>query len=237
MTFAVGNTVANNALTGSTGTVTISLSAGSVLLLSIHTTATATGGFRTVSSVTSSNLTYARRSSRQHRDTNIGAGRLFQNAEVWWAYSSGALTSEVVTVTLSAAPDTGTIGGVECQNVFMPSSPWDTNASLPAVNDGDNTAAQVTGITTDSGTPVGFYFRYSSGPAPGQPTGFTQAVACNDLGTNSNSEQRVDYEVFSSKQSSVTFASPASTRNWIAIGDAFGQITPPVHSFGFLVGA
>lgn len=237
MTFAIGNTVANNALTGSSGTVTISLSAGSVLLMSIHTTALQTGGFRTVSSVTSSHLTFAQRSSRQHRDTNIGAGRLFQNAEVWWANVTSALTSEVVTVTLSAAPDTGTIGAVECQNVFMPSAPWDTNASLPVVNDGDNTAAQVTGVTTSSGTPVGFFFRYSSGPAPGQPSGFTQAIACNDLGSNSNSEQRVDYEIFSSAQSSVTWAAPASTRNWIAIGDAFGQITPPVHSFGFLVGA
>lgn len=237
MTFAIGNTAANNALTGSSGTVTISLSAGSDLLISVHTTALQAGGFRTVSSIASSHLTFEQRSSRQHRDVNIGAGRLFQNAEVWWAYSSGALTSEVVTVTLSAAPDTGTITAVECQNVFSPSSPWDTNASVPAVNDGDNAAAQVTGITTDSSTPVGFFFRYSSGPAPGLPTGFTNAVAANDLGTNSNSEQRVDYEIFSTKQSSVTWSSGATPRNWIAIGDAFGQVTPPVHSFGFLVGA
>ena len=228
--FAIGSIAANNTFTATTGTVTISVSAGSVLVLLIGTTALQSATFRTVSSVISTHLTYNKLCTRQHHDTNIGAGTLFQNYETWWAFSAGALTSEVITVTVSGASDTGTINAVECQGVNNPSAPWSTNVSLPATADGDNTSPTVSGISTTTATAVGCFFGCNDNGGniiPSSPGTWIQAQVVIDAGGSSNNGTTFYYQVFASQQTSATWLESTTVRNWVVMADAFDTGAAP----------
>jgi hypothetical protein len=233
MAFSIGNTGRNQVVTSTSNTVTISLSAGSVLLIQIGTTATSATGAAIVTAspfVSSANLTFSKRASQTRHDVNVGNGTTWQAQEVWWAYSSGALTSEVITVNLTGSPSTGLILAIECKGVANPSSPFDANGSLPVIAQGDNTDATVTGLSTNGSAPVGFWFYSSShtNALPTTPGTWTQANIGNGspgLGNDGD----IYYQVFSSTQSSATWSSTTSVaRNWLLVGDAFNS--PAVYS-------
>ena len=229
MSFAIGNTAVNAALIASTGTVTISLTAGSVLLIQVGTTALSGAGAPvTVTSVTSANLTFAVRSAQTRHDVNVGAGATWQDAEVWWANVPSNLTSEVVTVLLSGSPNTGTIGGYECKGVANPSSPWDPNVSLPDLATNDNTNPTVTGLSTTATAPVGLCFVFCSNaisvPAFSPGTWTAAHVLVQDLGGSTQNRTGLSWQQFASAQSSASWvAENSSVRNWLVTGDAFGQ--------------
>jgi len=224
MAFAIGNVASNNTWAGSgSGTVTISLSAGSVLLVCAHQVhATVT---ETVASVTSANLTFAKRTGASHsRINSAGNDTWHQEMEVWWAYVPSALTNEVITVTSSGTPTNATIAAVECQGVEDPSSPWDTNASLPASADGGATVPTVTGITTDASKPVGFMFEGTTEPAGGPDTGWTSMGASPSNGGATLSEIRDVYQAFSSAQSGASWTWTAGVGDWMVVADAFSMV-------------
>jgi hypothetical protein len=213
MAFSIGNTATNTTWSATnTATVTISVSAGSIILLNIaqaHASVT-----ESVSSVTSSHLTFAHRTGATESQT-VDA---HLEEEVWWAYSSGALTNEVITVTSSGTPATGAIAAIECKGVS--STPFDTNASLPVKNNtGTN---QVTGVSTDSAAPVGLLFHGTILPPGGLPTGWTQAALATNSGTFTVNS-RVYYKVFSAQQSNATWTLSSNGSDWVLIGDAFSS--------------
>src|SRR5260370_27857859 len=84
---------------GSSGTVTLTTTlANDVIIICIHNEKS--GSAQTVSTVTSTHLTWARRTSQAW--LNSGGDASSNNQEIWWATASSALTSEVITVTLRA---------------------------------------------------------------------------------------------------------------------------------------
>jgi hypothetical protein len=87
-----------------------------------------TAGTPSISSVTSTHLTFTKRSSVVN--TTSGAHRT--TVEVWEAPSSGALTTEVITVNYSAAVDNTCIAGLGIKDVFSTASPFDSNGAVPA---------------------------------------------------------------------------------------------------------
>ena len=231
MAFAIGNTAINQSVTTTTGTVTISVSAGSVLLIdAVATAINADGSATVVTSVTSAHLTFSQRSAHTRHDS-VG-DTLFVRGERWWAYSSGALTSEVVTVVFTRAPDDVNdvdhlILATECQGITPnPASPWDGNASIPNYNDGQGNvpSTKSPGITTNFSQSVGLIVAYSAGVTVGTPTvpgTWTQDNAAEGI-TNLLPRCFVYHQVFNVQQSNASWASTgidASEWNWIS--DAF----------------
>ncbi len=220
MAFSIGNTASNITWAGTTSaTATITLAADSVVLVGIHQShATVT---ETVSTVTSAHLTFAKRSSVSHTNS-AGNDTHHQEYELWWAYSSGALTSEVITVASVGTPTDASISVIECKGLLNPSSPWDTNVSLPATNaaGSTSTAANVT-LSTDSGAPVAFFFNSGTEALGATFTGWTSALSVGNIGSQF-SLQRTWFQVFSSTQSSATYTINNATTDWMVVGDAFG---------------
>jgi hypothetical protein len=223
--FSIGNTTNQQSLVDGS-TMTISLSAGSDLAVPTVTTAlTSAGAAITVTSVTSSHLIFARRAQTSFHDINHGNGSPWVGAEVWWAYSVGALTSEVITIHLSGAPSQGAVAlATEWKGVFNPSSPWDVNVSLPVQASGDVSVAQVTGLSTTNTSPVGMLFSFSGDLAaqPTSPGTWTQDNAGEATGTTTP-RLFMYHQLFSSAQSNATWSSTGTSQNWIFIGDAVGR--------------
>ena len=119
------------------GTVTLSTTkTNDVIVLLVASEQTT---LQTVSSVTSAHLTWTRR----------GGGNIFfagqgcyNNLEVWWAPSTGILTSEVITVTMTGSIDDVAMAAFGVNGAANIASPWDTG-TLPVVTTGSPAAAPV----------------------------------------------------------------------------------------------
>lgn len=70
-----------------------------------------------------------------HRRGGIHANTVTHDSDIdcWWAYSSGTLSSDAITVSLSASVDDGAVVAMGVSGVpsGLYAAPWDTNASLP----------------------------------------------------------------------------------------------------------
>jgi hypothetical protein len=119
----------------------------------------------TISTVTdTAGLTWNKRKQFGYNDGNGG------NIELWWAKAPNQLTGVTVTVTLTGATDHGVIyrfgltlldtstgafgnfygAGAGLSGGITPSSPFDTNAAVPATAHGASTSPSLTGVSTDS---------------------------------------------------------------------------------------
>ncbi len=199
---------------GSSGTVTLTTTlANDVIIICIHNEKS--GSAQTVSTVTSTHLTWARRTSQAW--LNSGGDASSNNQEIWWATASSALTSEVITVTLSAATDDASMAAFGVNGCPTPSSPWDANGAVPAmaftttVTD-STTPLTVSGISTNSTVPmlIGF-LGASEGNALGIPTGTTSIVNILNSGGVNFSHTEAFFENFSSAVSSASLST--STNN------------------------
>lgn len=72
------------------------------------------------------------------------------DTEVWWAYSSGTLTSENVTVTLTGTAGEVGVSYASVIGVYSHTTPFDVNASLPLITAGANSIPTATGFSTSS---------------------------------------------------------------------------------------
>jgi hypothetical protein len=235
MAFSIGNTAHNTALvSGSGNTMTISVNAGSVILVPVFLTSTSAPVIHVVS-ITSPDLTFAARAIKTEQDT--GSSTLACGSEVWWAYSSGGLTNEVITLNISGSPSfSGFCGAIECRGLPNTSNPWDANGSLPAENTGTGSSGTVTGVSTNSGTPIGLVYTSTSGPAHAVPTSpGTWTAADQSEGAGGNSRFVVYYQVFSSAQSNATWSASVNTNNWTFMGDAFANVIV-TNTFGGVMG-
>lgn len=132
--------------------------------------------------------------------------------EEWYAFSSAALTSDVVTVTYGAST------GGNCR-LFMvgvngtnTSTPFDTNGSLPAqALTSTGTTVSVTGISTNNANTflVG-NFRCTGGAFSARPAGFSQVISDGAVTDFS-------YLVVSAQQSSASF-------QWTCSGSGFNAL-------------
>jgi len=217
----------------SSGSATLTTASSSdVVVVLVSNEDTGNGILRTVSGVSATGLTFAKRSSG-----SISASP-FSDAEVWYAIASSPLSSSVISVTLTGATDDASIiaFGVSGANT---ASPWDPNLSLPAGATGTTASfPSVGGVSTSNANDMilGFTGVLTSSD-PSFPTetagsGFnlvTTQVNGNGIG---GSEASAEYKVVSAVQSASTVAFGTTTDSvdrWVMIGDAI-QAAPAATS-------
>jgi|GEM_PF-5092330 len=109
MTLAIDTTKPTNASTlhGATTSVVLSMSTGGTnrIILVFVATDTLTTAV-TVSSVTSSGLTFAKRSGLIYTSNTGYQGDM----EIWWAYAAAQITTQNITINISGACDNGVVG-------------------------------------------------------------------------------------------------------------------------------
>lgn len=102
---------------------------------------------RTVSTVTSTHLSFTKRTGI----TQVNAGTNGTDLECWTAVAASALTTEAINVTLSGTTDDACVAGYALKGLFNSASPWDTNASLPGTEAVPaSTDGQITISTTEA---------------------------------------------------------------------------------------
>lgn len=154
---AVDGLASNNSSASTTVAVTLTTAqAGDIIIVAVNANRTAAqGSVTTVSSIASTNLpsgAWTKRSGVQLTGVNATGSNntsfgttAYDDTEIWWAYSSGALTSEVITVTFGATIDDCTavaMGVTGFSGTYYQTAPWDPNGAVPA------TATHATGLTT-----------------------------------------------------------------------------------------
>ncbi len=188
-------------------------STNDVILLFI--VADALGTAPTVSSVVGGSLTWHKRSSQAFQATNCAVGggtSCGQDQEIWWAFSSGTLSSVSMTVTWNTTIDFATIQAVGVHGVANPAAPWDINVGFPVQNQNSGGSAAVlssafTTSQTDDLLIVLFSFGNTAiAGGDGPCTGWTG----NSRHNSNRDDQTVGYK-------SVTTIQSAATVGWYAL--------------------
>jgi hypothetical protein len=145
--------------------------------------------------------------------------------ELWYAVSSGALTSDSITVTYNGAPSARVVAfGVNGANT---ATPFDTNVALPGCNTTTSGTSNTTTISTDNANDMIISFakvNVSFGTLT-PPTGNTAIPATGNPFTSSGFYEKI----VAATQSSATNAYSWTTggNNSDQIVDAIMQASPP----------
>lgn len=181
-----------------TVTLTTTMTNDIIVVMPVFTS----GSTQTVSTVTdTAGLTWTKLTSQ------AGSSQIAE--EIWWAYSSGALSSDNIVVTgVGFAPGRVTAFGVNGVSAPNYSAPWDTNAGVPkgTFHSSTNTT-NVTISTTATNTMLLSLLRVN-----GSAAGITRPSGWNSLGS-SGANQDNAYNVVSSSQTSVTETFSWTTSN------------------------
>lgn len=157
----------------------------------------------TISSVTSSHLTFTFRGRAQETISPTAK----TTVEFWAAQATGSLTSEVITVTSSASVDDGVIFVFGVSGSASPSAPWDSNASLPYANDPGNSGTYSATVSTDSSSTMLLWASGNYSPATMQNpgAGWSSLYAGLNGGAARYSQIRIYYKLVSSTLASASF--------------------------------
>lgn len=200
-------------------------------LIVLFVAVSANGTVPTVTSISSAHLTFNKRTNHSHASASPNT-----QTEIWTARASGTLSSEVITVTLSGAPDCWVIAAQAFQNVAT--AIFDPNISLPAFGDGSN-ATSVSGVsTTNSNDLLIGSWSFTSQPAPSPPSGWTTIAGPTSLLGGGFSTLLCAYLSVSAPQSAITVTTAAGAGFYAEIIDALtaDAVIRPMHQ-GVIVGA
>lgn len=212
--------------TGSSSSTTITVSTGGtdrVLVLEITTCATSAV---TVSSVTdTASLTWALRKRNAVND-----GSFVQTLEVWWAEAPSQLTNDTITVNYGTSL-TFAVSVMSVVGVGNPSSPWDSNGSLPATasNTGSSSTPSVSGVSTTSASAMLLQFintRQASNPVTGSAYTVIGPVNAEPSAGGGRAYEALGYQSVSVAQSSITVSGGNSLTPWGIIADALAGPAP-----------
>lgn len=212
-----GTTCAPSALTTTTA---------GIVIFATHAEATAIQGDHPIASgVSGGGLTWARRSTL----SLDGGVAPYATLDVWWAYSSGALTAQTITVTWGNV----TIDDMSCvvfgvknfTGTNYQTQPWDSNGSLPATASSTGTSAPtVSGVgTTSANTMLLGIGGTTSGTNVTAGSGFTIIKNQHNGGGVNASDTFTEQDVVSVTQSGISIAFTGSVARWTMIGDALAQ--------------
>jgi hypothetical protein len=155
------------------------------------------------------------------------SGAIYNNGELWYAYTAGGFTSQSLTLTSSAATDATEFSGF-CVSGANATAQLDPNNSLPATS---NTGVDIslTYSTTLADDLIIAYEGESGGTsAPAAPTGYTSLVnAANGNGAVRYAHLTVWYKSVSATQSE-TVSTGFSKENPVGILTAATADAPPV---------
>jgi hypothetical protein len=224
--FAIGNTTNTTSWNGASSKAApaINISAGSIVVVTTRIAQLTTN--LTISSVTGAGITFAQVPGAHFARTDTTVDSAHSESEIWWAFSAGALTSEVITVTASGTVTDGSIGIFEAKGVINTTAPWDTNVSLAATNGGTSAAASVSGVSTTSTIPVMILSNTASG-AQGtfvsSAPPWTLIQAFNGGGVTVSVQQHNYFMKSSSAQSVATYTATGTSNDWAVIAHAFAM--------------
>ena len=239
MTISVENAVsglgANNNVSQliigtNTGTAYSNSGTNRVVVLHIGLTVAGTTP-ASVSSITSPNLTWTKRNSVnciQAADTT--------SVETWWAFASAQVSSEHITVNFNNLPKCVAMHIFSVVGCNTPSSPWDSDASLPGsganTTTSNTTPQNLSPISFGDTDPLLIYVQATRNPSFTQtpPTGFTQIGPTNqEPGAGSDRCYMVSgYKANGSPASSQTYSGTPSEQLWVMDVDVLaGGATPP----------
>jgi hypothetical protein len=207
-------------------------STNDIIIVGTHNERTAAqGSFATVSTISdTAALTWHLRKRLQLNAGSGSGGAAFNNAEEWWAFSSGALTADAIVITFSTTVDNATAGscGISGANT---TNPFDNNASMPDTNTGIvNSPPTVTAGTTSNTNDMllGFVFN---------PTGVSQVgvgtfnavnatavdFSINEPAGTNFSNSSMQHLNVAATQSAISFIASTNTATWLAFFDAICQ--------------
>jgi hypothetical protein len=223
---ALDGTVAGaNFTTSTTPTATLTTpTAGDIIVIQESNTADNTSPLKTITSISDvAGLTWNKRSSLATASLTA-----FFLEEVWWAYSPGALTADVITINLSAASKAGNITAFGIKGFLGTSyqtAPWDVNGSLPAFLNGNVVDdPHVTLSTTATDTMVLGFLAALDAAGASSGTGYTLLNAFNAAGNAFGWSGGSEYQVFSTVQTSISTGFAGGNRTApLVIGDALAQ--------------
>lgn len=239
MALAIDGTAGGQFSTTNTGTVTLTTTqANDVIVLMFYAqNTTHTNVLETVSSVTSAHLTWVKRKAYSWK---LNTTNIYNDLEIWWANASAALTSEVITVTLTGPIDDAAYQAFGVSGCPTPSSPWDTNASLAGANNswinntGSATPLVVSAVSTTaaSGLLVGCRATISSSTIS-NPAGTTAVRADQNNGGGSGfAFMGSFYQALASPLSSASFSTTTSaTTTWGMIVDALSGVSAGPNTY------
>lgn len=194
---ALDGSVASYGASGSSYNVTLTTTAAGTIVVMVA----ANSG--TVSSISdTAGRTYAKRSG-----ATSGGGN---GIEMWYANSASAVTSDVITVTLSGFSGFTTIHAFGVSNTYTGSSPWDANAALPDISVGAAPRDPRSATTSNASNFIIGAFRMASTSNPTAGSGYTMI-----FGSSGSGWALTEYKVVAATQSglSVTVGTGSNTSN------------------------
>lgn len=160
-----------------------------------------------ITTVTSAHLTFAFYARHEHPSASPSCA-----VEVWHAKAVGILTSEVITVNVSAPESGGLAAAFGMQGCT--SKVFDPNGSLPASADGTG-ATTISGVSTTLLDDLLVIVQaFTSQPAPPGPSTWTSLVNTTDFSGGSFSSLNVFYKSVSAAQSGLTITSATGAGNY-----------------------
>lgn len=200
MALSVSGTPVTNAGTGTPLALPAFTAAGSNLVVVVGVIIN--GG--TVTSISdTAGLTWTRRAA--------GGGGQF-GTEEWYAISSGALSSDIITINQSGGGYIAA-GAFAIAGARVSASPFDQNAALPAIgSSGDGSAISDVTATTSTANDILIGIYRASVASPTAGTGFTVAVGAGFM--------LMEYQIVSATQSALDVPLGGGATNNGGIGDA-----------------
>jgi hypothetical protein len=222
---------------GNTMPATFTYSANANRLIVLQITSEGDGGYIPVTAVSDGTLTFQRRSRKQVRSLAVGSGQAeYVTMEIWWAYTTVAVSSRTMTVTYDTSASSGhrnVLGTISTyDNIQNTSAPWDNNASahndFSYANASTKQASPSFNITTSQTNDLVLGWSYEgessgSGILSTAGSGFTLNASGNVVRGSTpnrvwlNSERKA---VTASGTQSVAFTDATGKLLWIVIGDA-----------------
>jgi len=219
------------------------VNAGDIIVVVAHAEwVNAVGAHGTISGISdTSGLSWQKRNSASL--DNAGFGSAYNDFEVWWAYSSGTLAADVITVTWTQPggnnPDDVTVlafGVTGFTGTSYHTNPWDTATWNPAfgANSATSSDPTVTSVSTSNAATMVIGAGGSAGsstfPVADTGSGWTSiASAGTGSGTN-NSAAGAQFQNFASTQSSLTVPFATSINGWAMTADALSVTGGPIPS-------
>ena len=227
--FSSGTTVVSPTFTTTNAT--------DVIVAAVYTENTTAASTITTTSITATGLTF----SGSARGSVTGGA--FDNLSYWWAPTTSTF-SGAVTAHLSGTPDDAIII-VFAVSGANTSSPWDSNASLPASTHATtNVAPSVSGITTSNANDMLLAFSGMPNQVVTQTAGAmggTTGTLINTVMSSGANTEGAEERVVSATQSSISVAfvgSASGAKGWSIIADAIvasgAGPTCPVGQLGLL---
>lgn len=238
---------------GTTNTRSITTAhANAIILIAVASTAEGKSSASTVTSVAdggSAGLVFHKRGTSYSQNTTCVAGSSSPCSlgfELWWATALTTVSSESITVTVNQTTNLLNFSWFEIDGTFNPSNPFDTNISIPVVNNGVSSTPNGSGLSTTQAHDLLFSFsvtgqngfnNYTPCPITSWTAGGVNTSIGNQQSTESIARSVSSPTTLTANMSNSgsggcpTGTSSGTGTNWVILWDALTGDAPPSSTF------